>query len=68
MESGRPCPVCPRLERASSTRSFERDSGGVTGSFVSSARKHHRPHERENENSHSKSERDDAHPALLELS
>jgi hypothetical protein len=31
-------------------------------------RKHQRPHHREHKDSYSKSERDDAHPALLELS
>src|SRR5262249_27917815 len=33
-----------------------------------SARKHQRPYDGEREHSHSKSERDDTHPALLELS
>jgi hypothetical protein len=39
----------------------------MAGSLVSSPRKHRHPYGREHEDSHSKSECDDAHPALLKF-
>ena len=43
-------------------------TAGVAGSVLSSPRKHQRPYDRKREDSHSKSECDDAHAALLEFS
>src|SRR6266480_1684293 len=40
----------------------------MTSSCIGLLRKHHRPDNRKREHSHSKSECDDTHPALLELS
>jgi hypothetical protein len=40
----------------------------MTGSRVGSPRGHQSPDDREHKDSHSKSERNDAYPALLELS